>query len=288
MPDGLAVTVVEPYDAACPMMAAKSWQAEVGEVVYGYQGDSANGTIGELESSRILGRGAVITIPRPPVSGAWGVSMYCDLLPLVLDLADHMSGVSTVLAKHRRPKLATWINYDDLAEKGEEYNPQASTEKEKIKAGKDALRAELDDDIFALGNLKQKIEYITWNAQLDSSFKHQERLKAEINFLTGLVSILEAAGNIPSGVALRRMLIPLYASTRTLQDTLKNRSQLLLRVLQELRSEAPTAVVEWAHPFDVLDEAMGSQGIRPDVGGDDGTSEVDMEPEIRNRRKPTR
>ena len=150
----------------------------------------------------------------------------------------------------------TWINTEDLETRGELFDPTASTLEEKLAAGKLDLRSELRDDVLAVTATNQRVEYLTWDANLEASAAQIDRIKGEINALTGIPSILEGDQNIPSGVALKRMLIPLYAATRSLQAGLTLRAQLAIRALQTLQGQSPTATVFWAHPLEILDEPL--------------------------------
>ena len=222
-----------------------------------FTGDAQNGVIGmEVESDTPTSLAAVIPVPRPPFDGTWGLSLYPDILPLVLELSRRYSGNSVVLSAHEHPKLVTWIDTQELETRGELFDPTASTLEEKLAAGKMDLASELRDDVLAVTATNQRVEYLTWDANLEASAAQIDRIKGEINAMTGIPSILEGEQNIPSGVALRRMLIPLYAATRSLQSSLTLRAQLAVQSLQVLMGQSPSATVLWMHPLEILDEPL--------------------------------
>ena len=119
---------------------------------------------------------------------------------------------------------------------------------------------------------------LTWDGDLGSSMEQIDRIKQELHLLTGLLNFLQAPDAPMSGVALRLMNVPLYASTKAVMRNVQNRATDALRALQTIQGAAPTATVAWEHPFDVLEGA--SEGGMVDEDDDpDETEDEEAEEE---------
>ena len=156
---------------------------------------------------------------------------------------------------------------------GERYRPiRRDSDDEKVAAARDRYRAPAQRwaSCFLTGT-KQRIEYATWDGDLGSSMEQIDRIKQELHLLTGLLNFLQAPDAPMSGVALRLMNVPLYASTKSIMRNVQNRATDALRALQTIQGAAPTATVAWEHPFDVLEGA--SEGGMVDEDDDPDETE---------------
>lgn len=164
--------------------------------------------IDKLLSARVIQTGlddfAVIQVPNLITSDrVTGLDDYTDVDSLVSELEVRISQISRILDKHAAPSV---------------QGPQTAVEKDprtgewKLKMGNFFPRRSKDDP---------EVSYVVWDAQLEANFKDIDKI---INILYSISEMGSAifgdmeghkAGNVPSGTALRRLMIsPLAKAAR--------------------------------------------------------------------------
>ena len=213
---------------------------------YKYTGDYGSGVVGTLLEEDVEddteGDAVAIEIQRVPIVNGIGTSMYDDLIPLVVELARRYSKNSKTLDAHADPLLLAYMTDAEYAKMGAAYDPTAQTVKEQMNAGDKALKAFRRRDIAQVGDPNVKMEYLTWDAGMESSFKQIEQMVQEIGVMTGLAQLLKVNDSGMSGVALRRLMLPLFAATLALQREMIRKISTLVE-----------AEIVWPHPFEELE-----------------------------------
>ena len=148
-----------------------------------------------------LPRSYLIPATNPPDTGGWGTSLIPMLLPLVVEIARRLSSNSRILDQHESPSLVVWIDETDLGNLGVEYDPDGAgdTVEGQTNAGMKALSDMRENGVWAVPNAAQKVEYLTWDGKLSSSFEQIEAVLSEMSALTGVSQLLEQAQGVPSG-----------------------------------------------------------------------------------------
>jgi len=206
---------------------------------------SVVGSISDLSTPELIGRSIVTRAPRSPVTPeGWGTSMLDDLIPLAASYAARMSSMSRILDSHEHPMVAWWANEADLNLLAPVDTPPSRRSME-VAAGAVSWR---DHDINIVPSAVQRIEYLTWDGELQASSAYLDRLDTLMRFASNVPAILESAGGVPSGVALRRLLLSLYGSLKAIQYRLRDA---LDEALVELAF--PDSEVIWENILDTLD-----------------------------------
>jgi hypothetical protein len=164
------------------------------------------GRIGELVTEtpgkkRIVQTGmtdfSVIPVPNLRTSDrVHGFDDYADIQALVCELEVRMAQIATVLDRHTNPTM-----------QGPEDALQITTD-----ADGNVQKTFIPGQYFVnqAGATQGKIEYITWDAELEANYKYIEKVIELIRVISGMGSLLsdlsDKSGAIPSGAAMRRML----------------------------------------------------------------------------------
>ena len=212
---------------------------------YKYTGSYGSGTISSVMEEDVDEDEDEITaieIQRVPIVNGIGTSMYDDLIPLVVELSRRYSKNSKTLDAHADPLLIAYMSDTEYQSLGREFDPTAQTAKEQMAAADKALKAFRRRDIAQVGDPNVKMEYLTWDAGMESSFKQIDQMVQEIGVMTGLAQLLKVNDSGMSGVALRRLMLPLFAATLALQRE-------MIRKVSELVGQT----VVWPHPFEELE-----------------------------------
>ena len=229
--------------------------------------DWQHGTIGNrVVAEEDAGESIIVVAPRPPWQGRWGTSMYPDIISPVLSMALRFTQNSQVLDKNANPLLTWWMEqldaYDRFKGASDPDDPSGLTTEEIqkiIRGGLDALR---EHPNIQLPDQAVKLEYVEFTGQLQASFTQIEESKQLLSFLTGIPTLLEQEIP-PSGVALKRIMLPWYAATKALQNELIER-------LEEALSFAlgGEQTVTWEHIFDQLERTTMEEGPGGEPSGE--------------------
>ena len=210
---------------------------------------------GSLISRRALpDRNWFVKIVRAPEVPGWGTSLFDDLAPVLVEYAVRMTSYSKILNAHESPMLNLFVSDEDMPD----FGGSTPVEAERWREGADddargraaQAAAELRRMDVSVGlDSSAKLQYLTWDGQLAASNAYLERLEQQVSKVSGIPLTLMQGQEVASGVALRRLFLPLYAST--------------LAVLNDTRYALETALsaivggsavkLEWPHPFDFQD-----------------------------------
>ena len=165
-----------------------------GQIIQGKTKDSGRMSTG-LKESAIIQVSNVKTSDR-----VTGIDDYTDIDTIIQELGVRFGQIAKILDKHAEPSM---------------QGPESALEQDPVSgewrfASGNYLKRGSNDDPEA--------SYITWEGQLESNFKHIENLMSHLYALSEMGKALFGdipAGQVPSGSALRRLLIaPLAKVTR--------------------------------------------------------------------------
>ena len=241
------------------------------ERVYGHSPDGVNFSAlqpieGELPKTLIRHADyPVQTCALPPITDGWGTSMYEGMVRLAAELSRRMSSTSRILTRHAAPHLQAVR--DDRAGN---YVPVRGPD------GRSELvltNAKLDEDTqqnaFIPPAGVTRVEYLTWDGNLEASFRQREAIQDEIAAVTALPSALYGVtrgGQVPSGTSLKRQYAMTFATIEALQTMLIPRLQKAIG----LAGGGDDVRIEWLNPVGELDITA----VRMEVGDEDGDEDV--------------
>lgn len=144
-----------------------------------------------------------------PSDRVHGIDDYNDIQSLVCELEIRLAQISRVLDRHSDPTM---------------QGPESALQDVKLEDGSEA-RVFVPGKFFVnqAGATAGKIEYVTWDAQLEANFKLIERLLSLIRTISEMGALLsdmsDKEGAIPSGAAMRRMLYSVISKVSRLRNT---------------------------------------------------------------------
>lgn len=131
-----------------------------------------------------------------PSDRVYGLDDYDDVQSLVCELEVRIAQISKVLDRHTDPTMQGPEDALTLVER--EGQPPAR----EFVPGKFYINQS--------GGIQGKIEYVTWDAQLEANFKFMDKIVELIRVISQMGALLsdlsDKSGAIPSGAAMRRML----------------------------------------------------------------------------------
>lgn len=158
----------------------------------------------------------------------YGIDDYNDIDSIISEIEVRLSQIAKILDKHAEPSMQGPSSALD-------YN--RATGKYELKVGNYFPKDSSED---------ADVEYITWNAQLDSNFKQIEKL---INILAVISEMGSAIfdfdnklGTAASGTALRRMLINPLAKTKRVRNNLDKALKKAIKLCSQLGGEGITDI----------------------------------------------
>ena len=192
------------YDSTLSVQIHTKGQCEYR--TYGYD----SGTIGNLISTDVQPTGlddfAVVQIPNTITSDrATGLDDYGDVDSIISELMVRIGQVSKILDKHASPSM---------------QGPSSALERDpvsgeyRIKAGTYFTMDSKDDP---------NVAYITWDGQLESNFKHIEKLTNMLYTISEMGSAIfgdmsGGFGQVASGTALKRMMTSALAKVNRIRQ----------------------------------------------------------------------
>ena len=178
-----------------------------------------------------------------------GIDDYCDINDIIQEILLRIGQISRVLDKHAAPSVS---------------GSSASLEKDpasgewKLKMGNFFARDSSDDP---------EVKYITWDGELEASFRQIELLINQLYVISEMGQILlggeDKGGTNASGRALRFRMISPLAKIKRLSMYLTPKIKQLVKLLSELGGEGIVNLVDdnisitWQDglPNDMLEEA---------------------------------
>ena len=226
------------------------------------------GAITSLRLVAVYGGGVIRHLDCLPrgIDG-WGVGMVEDLLPAMWQHAIRLGSGNRILDMHEHPMVIWRGGERDYSSLLPPDTPESNTDAEL----ETVLRRWRRHQVAAVPNVAMKIDYLTWQGHLQDSAAMLDRLEALMRMLTDVPSLLESGSAMPTGSALRRLMLPLYARTRQAQVQATRALRDAVRLLW------PDATVEWQH---VLDALSGDGQAEPDHAEPDDDSPMDGTPDM--------
>lgn len=197
------------------------------QLVSGVYGD----TIGNLIESNIVSTGlddfAIIHVPNLQTSDSlFGYDDYTDVDSIVSEILVRIGQISRILDKHADPSIQGPIS-------ALEQDP--ATGQWRLRAGNYFVRQSTDDPA---------VEYVTWDGQLESAFKHIELLTNALYIVseTGatLLGETDKTGSAASGTALRLKML----SPQTKAKRIKMRFDPAIKLAISLASQLTRKIID--------------------------------------------
>ena len=207
-----------------------------------------------------IGEETVMSVDYDPVrvicrsprhsGGTWGTSILEDLASLAGQINKRYTDIDRYLTRQVDPTFTYRIADGDRDDIAPDVAPDADFD-DAADALDQALSSAYDDsDHWALPNAIQGMEAVTWDAGVGESMLFIEHLQQVIEAtaaIPGLFSGLDGDG-APSGVALKRMMLRLYASSLHTQKTTEV-------AVNELLALANVAPLNWPNALEAVEEA---------------------------------
>ena len=201
-----------------------------------------DGKFGAFSSTDVLD-GAWGYVDRPPVEEDWGSSAFTNLIPVVIEMANRLSGISYVLGKHEAPILAVPAAEADVRNLALDGGATDLSGLGKPYVVETVNRI-VDNPVLWIPDSTAQPEYLQWTGSMEPSFRMLEALQRQLRMLTGVPAALEMeSGDVPSGAALRQMAAVLSWTAGALHP----------RVLEVLETVLGRTV-DWPNPFEAAVE----------------------------------
>lgn len=144
-----------------------------------------------------------------PSDRVHGIDDYNDIQSLVCELEVRLAQISRVLDRHSDPTM---------------QGPESALQEVRFDDGTtDRIFVPGKYFINQAGATSGKIEYVTWDAQLEANFKLIERILSLIRTISEMGALLsdmsDKQGAIPSGAAMRRMLYSVISKISRLRNS---------------------------------------------------------------------
>ena len=227
-PDRIRITIIEEEGATESLI---------------HEWDGRN--LGAVIESEIEGPSFVAVVPMSPQRPGWGTSFYEDMLPLVFEYTKRLSLNSSILDKHSRPLLAVYITESGV-DRQFGISPQqggesdAAYEQRRQAALTKGLEGYLDHDIIDVHDDTRNFEYITWDGNIDRAQAQIDDILEELQVITRIpIAYQNQSAAPPSGIALKRLFGLMYATSRTIQNDIR-----------EALTDILGTTVVWPHVWD--------------------------------------
>ena len=214
------------------------------------------------------------TCALPPLVDGWGMSTFEGMVRLVAELSRRMSTTSAILTRHASPHLQA-VRDDRSGEYVHVRDAEGRAEMEITTA---MLDEQTRQSVILPPNGITRMEYLTWDGNLEGSFRQRESILDEIAAVTALPTALYGiirGGGVPSGASLRRQ----YAMAHTTIEALQT---MLIPKLQQaiaLAGGGDEVVITWLNPLDQLDVMRVEQGA-PDEEDEDIRTGEELSAEV--------
>ena len=237
------------YDRA--IMTIIEPEGETVEYEFEYQSDNSKGRL--IETRPVVGLNFVTPIYRAPTVPGWGTSLFDDLAPIVLEHTIRMTSYSKILNANENPLLNIFLTKEDMPDFGgsdteEKSDWEAGVSEVAMNRGKQAALDYRDQNVAVGLDSQTKLQYLTWDGNLDASAAYIEMLEQQISKITGIPKVLQEGAEVASGVALKRLYQKLYSATLSILNAMKYGLENALTAMS-----TGEVTVEWPHPFDFDD-----------------------------------
>ena len=231
------------------------WKYENGmltDAKYEFSGSGIQSMIGEPLGSKV-GIHSVVPVTLDE-STIYGVSGFTDVVPYIQELFRRESKVSEALDRQASPHL---VLPSDLVDSEMEISPEGSV-----------LPLQQGDPIP---------QYVTWDASFSEQSEAMDRAMGRIYWLSRIAPILvdqEGSLNVPSGAALRRLVVLTTARARAwravLQEGMRktivgNASLVAVQGGEILNIDPKLINFEWSELFDVAEDEAIQEALNEDL-----------------------
>ena len=214
---------------------------------------SAIGSVEETEPTIYVSEDPLRVIPRLPrhrgTRYRWGTSVLEDIASPIAELNQRLSDVSYALGRQARPPMTYRIADADR----EEIAPEA-TDTTPFDEATDELDMALKEydqhEHWVLPDAIQAMEAVTWNADASSSFDMMASLYSAIEVAASIPGLFDGLQNdgAASGVALKRMMLRLYANSLQTQKATEI-------AVNEVLAMSGVPPMQWQNALSVVEEA---------------------------------
>lgn len=263
-------SAVEGNDAKLKIMIQRGETFTEGEMAYGgatrnfdVGPNPTDGTLGSMEVMSEMSYPDTVSIP-----GRFGQSMFDVIAPMVIEISRRHSANSYALNKLADPGFGVIAHPGDLPfiERDEGYGNQELTDGDSVQQSS-AMNTYLQEvtggnTYVSFDKAIQGLEPLEYNGRITESSDTIDHIRTEIETAVSMPDLFNgfvSLGAAPSGVALRRLNIPLYATVRTAQGMIR-------RGIDESLSQAGVEPsYEWRPVFEVLEGEADAGGDLDDV-----------------------
>ena len=187
-----------------------------GSLKYTYEW--TGGTIQRLLEGPEVGSGSWRLVDRPPRYNRFGTSLYDDLGPPLVGLALRLSGNERVIEKNLHPLTLMPLALADFSAFGSEGSPADFSGRDDVDLAnfQKAFIEALDEDLMLIPDSTSAPTKLEWGGgAMTAAVEMIRDLRKEVSAMTGLpVEVLDGTFEAVSGVALDRVLLALFATTR--------------------------------------------------------------------------
>lgn len=223
-----------------------------------------------------------------PSDRVFGIDDYTDIQSLVCEIEVRLAQIARVLDRHTNPTMQGPEDALTVVEM-----PDGSTDRQFIPG---------QYFVNQVGEVQGKIEYITWEAQLEANFKYIDKIIELIRTISEMGALLsdlsDKAGNVPSGAAMRRMLYsavskvarirnhfaPAIKKALKLASVLSGNSLMDKAIYIDWPDTLPRDPLEMAQVAQIRTGAKQTQSVKRAIMDMDELSESDAEAELESIR----
>ena len=195
------------------------------------------------------GEGALVSVVGIPRIPGWGTAYVDGLLAPAVRANLRDVSVDAIADAHEHPLLAVWMDPEDY----DAFARGDVLDEDRNQAVTQGLADWRGHQIAAVANQQQRLEYVTWDGQLSVSQAQAARYAALVWQMAGIPPTLIQTAGIPSGVALRRLALRLWARTRSLVADASAGLSASLSAVTGVK-----VAVEWPTAFDLLEDEDAS------------------------------
>jgi SPP1 family phage portal protein len=241
-------------------------------------------TVADKTISTGLSDFAIVRVPNLLTSDRiFGIDDYEDVDSIISEIEVRLSQIAKILDKHAEPSMQgpqSALQYDEV------------TETWKVKAG----------EYFIVEDGEGEVKYLVWDAQLEANFNFLDRLVNLLYTMSEMGSAIfgdmtSKTGQVPSGSALRRLMISPLAKVNRIRMRFDNALKKAIKLCSELKGPGIVSLkdkaisITWQDglPGDPVEEAdimatrtgsKATMSLKRALKQYDGMSDADADEEI--------
>lgn len=210
----------------------------------------------------------LFAVPMLPLTGQFGRSPLVDLTSAAVEMGRIFSRNAITLERYSSPMLTV------TGRLSSRYGAEGPDEQRRLQA-KAAILAFDDgrrEPVWPLPEGVDSVGYVSWDAQMQASFSHFDRVESAMYAMSALpFGLGQLAELLASGASLRRLWLPTYALLESLRVLIGWQIADACAAAAEMHDQPaidPADVeIDWPNPLEAVDEQRIVQG-NPETMGD--------------------